>query len=204
MAKMNKLNYWTTYSILGVMVVAGLLFAGFIYEHNRLASEVSGEAINKDSNSSDKSLAFLKSQQANEVNKNDDANANEWSDIYPNVASMQIAEVTVWASVAETWSERIQGLSGTPYLPEEVVKLFIFDSNGLHSIWMKDMNYAIDIIWVDESGSIVDFAEDATPDSFPESFMPDKPAYYVIETVSGFVDKNKIKVGDKVKFPSGR
>ncbi|MEZ4195343.1 MAG: DUF192 domain-containing protein [Candidatus Paceibacterota bacterium] len=126
---------------------------------------------------------------------------DKWEDIYPNTKTISIVGIEVQASVAKTWPERILGLSNTPYLPEDVVKLFVFDSPGLHSIWMKDMLYAIDIIWATEAGEIVFIKENATPESFPENFLPSSPATYVIETKAGFVMKNNIKVGDTVSIP---
>jgi uncharacterized membrane protein (UPF0127 family) len=120
---------------------------------------------------------------------------------FPETKSMLIGGVAVQASIAKTWPERIKGLSKTLFLPENIVKFFIFESSGFHSIWMKDMNYAIDIIWVNEDSEIVYIVNNATPESYPENFSPDQPAMYVIETVSGFVIANNIKVGDIVKLP---
>lgn len=114
---------------------------------------------------------------------------------------MKIAEVEVKASVAKTLPERIQGLSDTKALPKGVVKLFMFNANGYHSIWMKDMNYAIDILWVDEAGKIVHIEENITPDTYPDSFTSNEPAFYVIETNAGFAQKYNISVGEMVELP---
>lgn len=127
--------------------------------------------------------------------------SEEWRSIYPNTVPMRIGDVPVQASIADTMPERIKGLSGTPFLPERVVKLFAFGSAGSHSIWMKDMNYAIDIIWADENGTIVHIAEEVAPETFPESFASPVPAWYVIETKAGFVASNTIAVGDEIKIP---
>lgn len=124
-----------------------------------------------------------------------------WQAIYPNTVPMQIGSTTVRASVASTWPERIKGLSDTPYLPENVVKLFDFDSLGLHSIWMKDMNYSIDIIWLDENGVVVYIVNGASPESYPAMFVPDTKAKYVVETVEGFVAKNNIVLGTTTVLP---
>lgn len=132
-----------------------------------------------------------------------EAVGDDWQKIYPKTQDLKIADVTVKASVARTWAERIKGLSDTPYLPEGVVKLFIFDTVGEHSIWMKDMNYAIDIIWVDAENKIVDIKTNATPETYPESFSPKSHALYVIETKVGFVTKNNIKIGDEVSVLNG-
>ena len=73
---------------------------------------------------------------------------------YPSLIPVTIGSTSVQASVADSLPERIQGLSDTPSLPTGVVKLFVFGSGGPQSIWMKDMNYAIDIMWADEKGLI--------------------------------------------------
>ena len=134
--------------------------------------------------------------------KNDIATSSiAWQTVYPVVTPMIIGSTAVQASVAETWPDRIKGLSDTPYLPDEVVKFFVFDSLGFHSIWMKDMNYSIDIIWLDETGKIVHLVEGAAPESYPAMFVPEKEAKYVVETVSGFIQKNQITVDSSVTLP---
>ena len=67
---------------------------------------------------------------------------------------------------------------------------------------MKDMNYAIDIIWVNEEGVVVHMAEGAAPESFPAMFVPEVPAKYVIETAEGFVAKNGLVLCAAVVLPN--
>lgn len=121
-----------------------------------------------------------------------------WQTLYPNTVKIWIGEVSVQASVADTLPERIQGLSGTPFLPDQVVKLFAFGTAGKHSIWMKDMQYPLDILWLDEEGTIIHIEENVSPDSYPDSFAPSSPALYVIEANAGFTASNTIALGDKV------
>jgi len=122
----------------------------------------------------------------------------EWRTIYPVTVPVTIGSTMVKASVAETMTQRIKGLSGTPFLPADVVKLFAFGAAGSHSIWMKDMNYPIDIIWADEVGVIVHIQENVSPDTYPKSFSSPVPAWYVVETNAGFVASSSIAIGDKV------
>ena len=116
---------------------------------------------------------------------------------------MSIAGVDVEASVAATPKERKTGLSGTPFLPSGVVKLFIFSKPDKWGIWMPDMHYPIDIIWLDEVATIVHIETDVHPDTYPETFFPDEPALYVIETNAGFVDKHSITLGSRADLPAG-
>lgn len=120
----------------------------------------------------------------------------EWRRYYPKLVPLRIASTSVFASVANTLPDRIKGLSGTPYLPDGVVKLFAFGTEGEHSIWMKDMNYSLDIIWVSRAGNIVHIEENISPDTYPKSFSSPVPAWYVIEANAGFVAREGIKVGD--------
>jgi len=102
---------------------------------------------------------------------------------------------------AETSRERTQGLSGQQNLLENQGLLFKFPSAGLHGIWMRDMNFAIDIIWLDEDLVVIDIKKNATPESYrsefdAEVFKPEAPALYVLEVLSGFVDKSGVRAGD--------
>jgi len=126
------------------------------------------------------------------------AETADWRTIYPDTIPITIGGVTVEASVADTLTKRIKGLSDTPYLPENVVKLFAFGVPGTHSIWMKDMNYSLDIIWAAENGEVVHIEENVSPDSFPTSFASPNPAWFVIEANAGFVQTNDITLGDTV------
>lgn len=120
----------------------------------------------------------------------------DWREIYPVTVPIVIGSTTVRASVADSLPERIQGLSDTPFLPDNVVKLFVFGAYGEHSIWMKNMNYSLDIIWMNKEGEIVHIEEKVSPDTYPQSFNSSVPAWYVIEANAGFVEENNIKIGD--------
>jgi uncharacterized membrane protein (UPF0127 family) len=117
------------------------------------------------------------------------------------LTAIRIGATLVQASVADTPAERIAGLSNTPLLPPGVVKLFVFDTDGPQSIWMKDMRYSIDILWLDQSGLVVHTVSDVSPDTYPNSFASPVPARYVIEARSGFVVEQGIVVGTPVSLP---
>ena len=184
-----KIKSWPLYSLLGVLLIMVVGGSVFIYLSPKNEPEVVSVP----------SPAIAPMPQT--VSSTTDTTSVKWEDIYPNTKSMTIGSTTVEASVAQTWPERIKGLSGTPFLPEHVVKLFVFDAPGLHSIWMKEMNYSIDILWVSAEGDIVYLEEDASPESYPAMFVPTKPATYVIEAAAGFVQKEGIKIGDTVTLP---
>lgn len=100
--------------------------------------------------------------------------------------------------ISDDLIERQKGLSGTEKLRDNEGMFFIFDKEDFHGIWMKDMNYPIDIIWFDRFGSIVYIEENISPDTYPTVFKPSKPAVYVIEVNAGFVEKENIRLGDTI------
>ncbi len=102
--------------------------------------------------------------------------------------------------LADNEEERIQGLSGKEKLSHDQGMLFIFPEMGNHGIWMKDMNFSIDIIWLDSKFQVVDFIENVSPESYPNIFKPRKPAKYVLEMNNGFVKENGIKIEDQATF----
>ncbi len=115
---------------------------------------------------------------------------------YAPLTTFTLGRITMQASIADSDAERAQGLSDTPYIPIGIAKVFIFDTSEKWSFWMKDMNYPIDIFWLDENGYVVHVVENASPDTYPEiSFAPPVSAKYVIETKAGFAAENNIGVG---------
>jgi uncharacterized protein len=78
--------------------------------------------------------------------------------------------------------------------------LFVFDTDDYHGIWMKDMNYSIDIIWLDSGKTVVYMAEDVSPDTYPEVFRPDVPARYVVELSAGAAHRHGITEGQVADF----
>jgi uncharacterized membrane protein (UPF0127 family) len=95
---------------------------------------------------------------------------------------------------------REKGLSGTEQLAEDKGMLFVFDTDDHWGIWMKDMNYPIDILWLDQSKTVIDMVANATPESYPTIFKPKQPARYVLELASGSAARAAIAVGSRATF----
>jgi uncharacterized membrane protein (UPF0127 family) len=106
----------------------------------------------------------------------------------------------IYVNLADTPIEQERGLSGKKNLGEKQGMLFVFDEPGVYPFWMKDMNFPLDIIWIDENSHIIYIQKDAKPDSYPKSFGPNKNSKYVLEVNSGFSNINNIKVGDSVEI----
>jgi len=103
-------------------------------------------------------------------------------------------------AIADTPELRERGLSFTEGLKDGEGMFFVFGEMGYPGFWMKDMNYPIDMIWFDESRSIVDIRENVAPGTYPRVFQPLSPARYVLEVPAFFAKKNGIKKGDRISF----
>lgn len=102
--------------------------------------------------------------------------------------------------LSDTEQERRQGLSGWTSLDEGLGMLFVFEEPAKLSFWMKDMYFAIDMIWIDEEGEIVHIEHDVQPETYPQTFTSEDDALYVLELVSGEAEKRGISVGEQVVF----
>lgn len=111
---------------------------------------------------------------------------------------------TFKARVADREPDLTKGLSNTKHLPRDEAMLFVFDKEGRWGMWMQDMNYPIDIVWLDNSKKVVSFAQNVSPNTFPKIFMPGKEARYVVEFASGVVKSREIKLGQIADFEAPR
>ena len=101
--------------------------------------------------------------------------------------------------IADTDTLRTQGLSGHQPLASNEGMLFMFPTEGQYAFWMKDMNFPIDIVWLDSDYRIVDVKNYATPDSYPKMFMPSESARFVLELSAGFFENHHLKKGDRLE-----
>ncbi len=108
----------------------------------------------------------------------------------------------IQVSIADNDEERRQGLSGVTRIGDNEGKLFIFDKAGYYGIWMKDMLFPIDIVWIDEEFKIVHIEQNVTPETYPSSYNSPVPARFVLELNAFFIDTYKIQLGDRVSIPT--
>jgi len=109
--------------------------------------------------------------------------------------------VYVDAEIADSVLERSKGLMfRDDTLGEKEGMFFVFEKEGYHKFWMKNMNFSIDIIWIDENMSVVHIEQNVSPcnDGDCPLYTSSKPAKYVLEVKANFTQKNNIKVNDRV------
>ena len=114
---------------------------------------------------------------------------------------VQIGRTVVDVMVADEPLKWMQGLSGHPGLGPKEGMIFMFPQKQVRSFWMKDMNFPLDIIWID-GDTILHIHEDLPPEgeSPLRRYSSEFPVNVVLEVNAGFCREFKIKVGDKVMY----
>jgi hypothetical protein len=83
--------------------------------------------------------------------------------------------------IADTKEKMERGLSGRASLATNTGLLFIFDKPGIYSFWMKEMNFPIDIIWLDKNKKILGTTKNLLPNSYPQIFYSPTSTSYALE-----------------------
>jgi uncharacterized membrane protein (UPF0127 family) len=115
-------------------------------------------------------------------------------------SSLTIDHVKISAMIADSPLLRETGLSGKNELADNEGMLFVFTEPFEYGFWMKDMKFPLEILWFDEHQTLVEVSPDLLPETYPEVFAPKSKVLYALETHTGFVEKNNIKIGDKFEF----
>ncbi len=121
----------------------------------------------------------------------------EHSSVPPYERLVTIGETPFKVDVADTPAERERGLSHTPPQPPRSM-LFVFDYDERWGIWMKDMNYPIDVLWITADLQVAHVVPDMHPASFPRVYRSDMPVRYVLELPAGTIEAYNLAVGNQV------
>ena len=122
---------------------------------------------------------------------------------------IKIDDVTLQVQIADTRPLQTRGLMFQDKLPYDKGMLFIFEDEGVRSMWMLNMQFALDLLWIDSDGNVVHIEKDTQPCKSAVETMSctfsngdSKPAKYVLEVTSGFVDKYHITEKSKLRIIS--
>jgi len=115
-------------------------------------------------------------------------------------ATMTIHNNTMHLVIVDTVVARTRGLSNIQELPQNTGMLFVFERSDLYPFWMKDMQFPIDIIWLDAAMTIVDITKNITPETYPETFVSKVPAQNIIECTAGCAYFYQFTLGEQLSI----
>jgi uncharacterized membrane protein (UPF0127 family) len=96
-----------------------------------------------------------------------------------------------------------KGLSDRAYLAPRNGMLFIFPSISIQSMWMPNMNFPLDIVWIDSNKIVTKIEKNVTPCSGNHNcrnYSSDYPVKYAIELNAGDAHRIGLYVGLKLSF----
>jgi uncharacterized membrane protein (UPF0127 family) len=117
---------------------------------------------------------------------------------------ISLGKTTIKVEIFDTQEKRHKGLADREMLNPNEGALFVFNEKKVQpAFWMKNMKFAIDIIWIaDDKVSQIDknipAPEEGTREEDLKFYLPKEPIDYVLEVNTGFSEKNKIEIGTSV------
>jgi uncharacterized protein len=113
------------------------------------------------------------------------------------IISLRLNRTVVQAEVVSSPEKLYLGLSGRPSLAPGTGMLFVMPSLEVQVFCMRDMRFAIDIIWLARN-RIIGFHRNLPPNE-TETYTSPGPADLVLEVPAGFAAAAGMKVGDRLK-----
>ena len=127
------------------------------------------------------------------------------------MGTVQLDDKLLQVYIADTDPRRMRGLmfETQSFLADDKGMLFVFDEPGNRSMWMKNMQFHLDIIWFSENGNVVSIEKNVPPCITPVEVMSCKSvgvsadnAKYVLELISGYVDEYSITEDSQLELIS--
>lgn len=117
------------------------------------------------------------------------------------VVTMAIGKNTYTLEVAASDASRTKGLMDRDTLPANRGMVFIFGDEQKRSFWMHNVQFPLDVIFLDSSGRIVSIRHMEAMNDTPVSSI--NPARYAIELNKGAAADAGVRVGDRLQLPAG-
>ena len=122
--------------------------------------------------------------------------------------TIKIDDTVLEVQVADTQPRRIRGLMFQEQMPYDQGMIFVFDAPGVHSLWMLNMQFPLDMIWFNENGQVVHIEQDVPPcksaleTATCTAVNPSAEALYILEVTAGFVNEFGITEDSKLEIIS--
>ena len=117
--------------------------------------------------------------------------------IFQSASDSVLAKIDI--EIAESDYETQTGLMYRSGMEDNQAMLFVFDYVGWHSFYMKNTEFALDILFIDEDLKVASFTDNAQP--LDESgISSEAPVQYVLEVNAGLREKWGVAVGDSISY----
>lgn len=115
---------------------------------------------------------------------------------------LYVGESKLIVEVADTPEKRMTGLMFRKSIPDDYGMLFVFESESVQAMWMKNTLISLDIVFLNTQRQVVDIHRNVPPCRRDpcESYVSRRPAKYALELKGRHAEKLNIEIGDLVFF----
>jgi uncharacterized membrane protein (UPF0127 family) len=112
--------------------------------------------------------------------------------------TIRIEDDVIKVEVAESRADKQRWLMfREERLPLNSAMILVYEKLDLYAMWLLNIEYNLDLIWINENGNIVYMVKDAEPcknalDAASCTYKNTKAAKYIIAAASGFIDEHDI------------
>ena len=99
--------------------------------------------------------------------------------------------------VAMDFEQQRRGLMFVRSMPERTGMLFVYDTEDIRSMWMKNTYIPLDMVFARADGSVVNVVTDTVPQTL-SSHRSTAPARYVLELNAGTARRLAIGTGSRI------
>jgi|GEM_PF-901082 len=112
-------------------------------------------------------------------------------------------ETTIFAEIVDSPDKRSKGLMFRQSMASDRGMLFLFPEAGNFSFWMKNTLIPLDILWLDESGTILHLESNVPictrKDDECQKYQSPHKSSQVLELNAGMAEKLGLAVGSQLK-----
>lgn len=130
--------------------------------------------------------------------------SNPWT---TETARVLIGEEEIVAEIADTRPLQTRGLGSRDSLEPGTGMIFVFETPGVRTFWMKGMRFCIDIVWIADE-KVIGYENGVCPspgvnDADLPRFSSQDTVDFVLEVPAGWMDEHDFDSGTpvKVEFP---
>ena len=122
--------------------------------------------------------------------------------------TVKIDDNVITVEIADTSAERQRWLTfRQDRLANDTALLLKYEESDLHQVWMLNIEYNLDLIWMDKEGNVVYLIKDAPPcqnvvETVSCTYKTTSRSLYVMASNAGFIDAQGITIGSKMTIIS--
>ncbi|HLG36641.1 MAG TPA: DUF192 domain-containing protein [Nitrososphaera sp.] len=122
--------------------------------------------------------------------------------------TVKIDDNVITVEIADTAAERQRWLTfRQDRLANDTALLLKYDEPDLHQVWTLNIEYNLDLVWLDRDGNVVYMIKNAPPcqnvvETVSCTYKTTSRSLYVMAATAGFIDAHSISKGSKMTIIS--